>query len=123
MIYFRKSDITDALLPIEVLKLENHLRSPAIIRNKAKRKREGLIRLAQDEQVEKFTDITSEMKNISISCRQDENGSKGNEDDAIPGMQHIYAEGTDLTLTDLIIFPCISLLLVSTDIFLSILAN
>jgi len=37
--------------------------------------------------------------------------SSGNGHEA--GLEHIYAEGIDFTITDLVLFPCVNYLLVS----------
>lgn len=87
----RESQSTDgdAIAP-ELRKLENHLRQPPIVRNRGKRQREMRSRKQQQHE--------------DLQQSFPVNGHK-------VGLEHIYAEGIDFTVTDLVLFPCVNYLL------------
>ena len=83
------------LLPV-LLKFENHLKEPPVIHNIGKQRKEAL---------------KNALKNLHLSS------TKSTIDVAkLPELQHQFAEGPSMTLTDILLFPCIYFMLVNTSV-------
>ena len=101
-------DGTPSHLPVEILKLENHMGEPPIISNINKRRQELSKKPKSTSSVDQK--LSDQMKK-ALNFRDIG-------DTTVDELEHNYAEGLDFTLTDLVLFPCVSCLLVSvTDFF------
>ena len=86
-------------LPSELYKLENNFKEPSIICNKRKDKKESW--LVKKQMAEKAAKNGREPLKTS------------DESQASDSSKHIFAEGPVMTLTDVLLLPCLTIILVS----------
>lgn len=89
-----RPDHTSLHIPEDIFKFENHLGEPPIVANINKRLRDA----------QKVRDLSDDLQ-MTLNLNKD----------AGSVLQHQYAEGTDFTLTDLVLFPCMTFLLVGNN--------
>uniref|UniRef100_T1J0J5 Methyltransferase domain-containing protein n=1 Tax=Strigamia maritima TaxID=126957 RepID=T1J0J5_STRMM len=130
-------------LPSDLLRLEKHLATPVRTHNIYKRRQhlaKEMKKLKRNEKKEKFPNLPNWLreestltclkltengdqtvddliKQLSLNENFDENPAASNmfRNDYLPQLTHIYAEGTDMTLADIIFYPCIHHILVSLE--------
>lgn len=87
------------IIPDEILQLESHFLTPPVVSNSCKRKHEIL--KSRKEAPQPMSDCSNRLK---VNC------DSLNKCDNIE-LEHIFIEGLDFILTDLVLIPCVALIL------------
>ncbi len=114
------------MIPEPLVKLENHLQQPPIITNINKKKND-IVKKIQDLKVKTPSkDLDQDMLNDQsppdgasekLTTRKQLQAMVSRLEKDTKELQHNYAEGTDFTLTDLVIFPCVVHILVNIPLY------
>ena len=105
----QKVDVID--VPLELVKLENHFHQPPIINNINKRKRDVMKKRLNEKQ--KGTQSPDGNVPTESTTRWQLHTMITQLLNDADELRHVYVEGPDMVVTDLVIFPCISYLMVS----------
>ncbi|XP_076329300.1 glutathione S-transferase C-terminal domain-containing protein isoform X1 [Tachypleus tridentatus] len=112
------------VLPVELVRLETHFRKPVKTHNIRKRKQDILRNVkAEIQKTNCFISSFNEncesngkqkslnlLKKNNLSISDERVTEKHDIEENIWDLNHVYAEGIDMTLADLILFPCVHII-------------